>query len=190
MTEPRSTIVDEIRAGRLDAELAGLLWLLAVGRVPVHVVPASDGRLAGAVRDLATDAGLVTDGPGAAIEEVLRQPVPLRPATGAIVVADGDGRVVAAHLLRPPLRDGAGHVRPQPPGVLAAWVASEGRLEHFAWGVMPELAAEMGRKAGDLEAELDERAAFLAALAATGPGDADAIRAALMAWHRHAGDSH
>jgi hypothetical protein len=190
MAGRQTTIVDEIRAGRLDAELAGLLWLLAVQRVAVHVVPASGARLASAVRALAADPGLVTDGPGAAIEEVLRQPVPLRPATGAVVVTDGDGRVVAAHLLRPPLRDGAGHVRPQPPGVLAAWVPSEGRLEHFAWGVMPELAADMGRKAGDLETELDERAAFLRALAATGPGDAEAIRAALTAWHRHAGHDH
>jgi len=183
-------LADDIRAGRLDAELGGLLWLLAAARVPTHVVPAGASALAESVRDLAADPSLVTDGPGSAIEEVLRQPVPMRPATGAIVVTDGDGRVVAAHLLRPPLRDGAGHVRPQPPGVLAAWVPSEGRLEHFAWGVMPELAAEMGRKAGDLEAELDERATFLGALAATGPGDADAIRAALMAWHRHAGNDH
>ena len=183
------TIVDLIRGGRVDAELGALLWLLGSNRVSIHVVPAGGG-LAAAVRDVAADPGLVTDGPGASIEEVLRQPVPLRPATGAIVVTDSDGRVVAAHLLRPPLRDGAGHVRPQAPGVLAAWVESEGRLEHFAWGVMPELAAETGRKAGDLETELDERAAFLAALAATGPGDADAVRNALRSWHRHAGAAH
>jgi hypothetical protein len=187
MAEVRTTIVDQIRADRLDVELAALLWLFAAEGVPVHVVPASGASLAVAVRDLAADPGLVTDGPGVAIEEVLRQPVPLRPATGAIVVANGEGHVLAAHLLRPPLRDGAGHVRPQPPGVLAAWVASEGRLEHFAWGVMSELAAETGRRAGDLEAELAERATFLQALAATGPGDAEATRAALMAWHRHAG---
>ena len=187
MGETATTIVDQVRSGRLDAELAGLLWLLASQRVAVHVVPGSGEPLASALRDLASDPDLVTSGPGAAIEEVLRQPVPLRPATGAIVVADDGGRVVAAHLLRPPLRDGAGHVRPQAPGVLAAWVASENRLEHFAWGVMPELAAETGRKAGDLESELDERAAFLRALVATGPGDAEAIRTALATWHHHSG---
>ena len=63
-------------------------------------------------------------------------------------------------------------------------------LEHFAWGVMPELAAESGEKAGDLEAELAERSTFLRALADSGPGDAEATRSALLAWHRHAGAAH
>src|SRR5690349_9167139 len=170
-----ATIVDLIRSGRVDAELAALLWLLASNRFSVHMVPLG-GAVAAAVRDVAADPVQVTDGPGASIEEVLRHPVPLRPATGAIVVADGAGRATAAHRLRPPLRDGAGHGRPQPPAVLAAGVDSEGRLEHFAWGVMPELAAETDRKAGDLEAELDERATFLRALAESGPRDADTTR--------------
>jgi hypothetical protein len=52
---------------------------------------------------------------------------------------------------------------------------------------MPEIAAEFGERAGDLEAEAADRAAYLQALAATGPGDASAIRNALAAWHRHAG---
>ena len=55
---------------------------------------------------------------------------------------------------------------------------------------MPELAAEAGEKAGDLEAELAERATFLRALADSGPGDAEATRSALLAWHRHAGAAH
>ena len=185
-----TTIVDAIRDGRLDAELAALLWLLASRRVAVHVVPGTGADLAAAVRELAAAPDLVTDGPGASIEEVLRQPVPLRPPTGAIVVTGTDGRVAAAHLIRPPVRDGAGHVRPQGPAVLAARIEAEDRLEHFAWGVMPELAAEAGEKAGDLEAELAERATFLRALADSGPGDAEATRSALLAWHRHAGAAH
>jgi hypothetical protein len=185
VTDSSPTIVDLIRASRLDAELAGLLWFLADRRVPVHAVPL-DGDLAGAVRQLASDPSLVTDGPGTSIETVLRQPVPLRPATGAVVVSDETGRVIAAHLLRPPLRDGAGHVRPQAPGVLAARVEAEGRLEHFAWGVMPELATELGQRAGDIESDIADRAAFLGALAATGPGDPEAVRNALRSWHRHA----
>ena len=184
-----STIVDQLRGNTLDAELGALLWLLAVNRVPVHVVP--DGAaLAAAVRDLAADPATVTDGPGDSIEAVLRQPVPLRPATGAIVVLDNSGRVQAAHLLRPPLRDGAGHVRPQAPGVLAARIASEDRLEHFAWGVMPEIAADLGVRGGELEAEVADRASFLAALATAGPADPEATRGALRAWHRHDGRSH
>ena len=182
--------MDAIGDQRLDAELAALLWLLATRRVPIHVVPGGGEVRAAALRDLAPDPGLVTDGPGATIEEVLRQPVPLRPPTGAIVVEDAAGRVTSAHLLRPPVRDGAGHVRPQAPAVLAARVETDDRLEHFAWGVMPEIAATAGEKAGDLEAELDERATFLRALADTGPRDADAIRSALLAWHRHPGAAH
>ena len=108
-----TTIVDAIRDGRLDAELAALLWLLASRRVAIHVVPGGGADLAAAVRELAAAPDLVTDGPGASIEEVLRQPVPLRPPTGAIVVTGSDGRVAAAHLIRPPVRDGAGHVRPR-----------------------------------------------------------------------------
>ena len=122
--------------------------MLAGNRVPVHVVPATGAGLAAAVRELASDPGLVTDGPGSSIEEVMRQPVPLRPATGAVIVTDAGGRVLAAHLLRPPLRDGAGHVRPQAPGVLAARVEADDRLEHFAWGMLPEIAAELGAAGG------------------------------------------
>jgi hypothetical protein len=140
-----------------------------------------------AVRELAADSALVTDGPGSSIEEVLRQPVPLRPATGAIVILDANGRVAAAHLLRPPLRDGAGHVRPQGPAVLAARVEADDRLEDFSWGVMPEIAAGLDRKAGDVEADIGERATFLEGLAAAPAGDPEAVRNALRQWpgHRH-----
>jgi hypothetical protein len=185
VTVTSATIVDLIRGARIDAELAALLWFLAGNRVPVHVVPLR-GELAAAVRELSPDPALVTDGPGSSVEEVLRQPVPLRPATGAVVVTDDRGRVLAAHLLRPPLRDGAGHVRPQGPGVLAARVESEDRLEHFAWGVMPEIAVELGQRAGDIEADIDERATFLRGLATTDSDDAEAVRTALRSWHRHA----
>jgi hypothetical protein len=182
-----STIVDAVRDGCLDAELASLLWLLAVERVPIHVAGPDAQRaaqLSGTLRTTATEASLVTDGPGSAIEDVLRQPVPLRPATGAVVILDEDGRVTAAHLVRPPLRDGAGHVRPQGPGVLAVRLEAEDRLEHFAWGLVPEIAAELGRKGGDVEAEIAERAETLATLASSAPQDPDAIILALRAWTR------
>jgi hypothetical protein len=177
-----STIVDLLGERRIDAELAALLWLLAVDRIPVHVAAPGAAALAGAVRDLATEPAAVSEGPGASIEAVLRQPVPLRPATGAIVILDAEGRVTSAHLLRPPLRDGAGHVRPQGPAVLAARLEAEDRLEHFAWGVMPELAAELERKAGDVEADIDARARFLSGLAAASPTDPAAVALALRRW--------
>jgi hypothetical protein len=185
-----TTIVDMIRDGRIDAELAGLVWLLAASRVPVHVVPSAGADLAAAVRELAADPALVTDGPGASIEEVLRQPIPLRPATGAIVILGPDGRVGSGHLLRPPLRDGAGHVRPQGPGVLAARLEAEDRLEHFAWGVMPEIAASLGQRAGDVEADVGERARFLDGLAAASTDDPEAVRIALRQWPGRAQHAH
>ena len=180
------TILDLIRAGRFDAELAALVWLLVANRIPVHIATPTDdaAAVADAVRQLSADPALVTDGPGVRIEDVLRQPVPLRPASGAIVVLDDRGRVAAAHLLRPPVRDGAGHVRPRGPGVLAVRLEAEDRLEHFAWGVMPEVAEALDRKGGDLEAELDERAAWLKGMVKSGPGDAASVVQALRAWTR------
>jgi hypothetical protein len=182
------SIVDQIRGRQLDSDLAALLWLLAAERVPIHVV--SDAvqprlALADALRALVADSALVTDGPGSRIEDVLRQPVPLRPATGVVVVADDSGRTVAAHLHRPPLRDAAGHVQPQRPAVLAEWNAKERRWENFAWGVLPDLAAEMGGKAGDVEVQIADRAAFLQGLASIEPSDPVLVETALRDWPKH-----
>jgi hypothetical protein len=181
-----TSVVGAIRSGVLDAELAALLWLLVEGRVPVHVAaPAVDdaAALAGALGRLGADGGTVTSGPGAGIEDVLRQPVPIRPATGAVVIVAG-GRVVAVHLHRPPLRDGAGHVRSQAPAVLATRDEAAGRWEHFAWGVTPDLASATGRRAGDFEPEQDRRREFLAALAASDLVDDGRIAAALAGFDR------
>ena len=57
--EPRS-VVELIRAGTLDAELAAMLWLLIEGRVPV-VVAATEG---GAGKTTLLDALLVFLAPG------------------------------------------------------------------------------------------------------------------------------
>lgn len=181
---PQPSVVTLVRGAVLDPELGALLWLLAEGGVPVHVIaPDVDdaGRVAAALDALVARRGVVSSGTGSALEDVLRQPVPLRPASGAVVVI-GDGRVVAVHLHRPPLRDGAGHVRPQGPAVLATHDPAAGRWEHFAWGVTPDLAAATGRKAGDFEAEQARRADFLAALAASEATDDGRIVAALSAY--------
>ena len=92
-------------------------------------------------------------------------------------------RVVAAHYERPVGRDEHGHVQRLPPAVIAALDERTDRLEHFAWGVMPELAIRLGRKAGDLETDQAERAALLDQLVASGTTDVDAVRAAIRA-HR------
>lgn len=71
-------------------------------------------------------------------------------------------RVVAVHWIRPLLRDAHGHVQRLPPAVLATWEPREQGWEHFAWGVMPELASRLGRRTGDLERDAAERATRLA----------------------------
>ncbi len=76
-----------------------------------------------------------------------------------------DGLVASVHWVRPLARDTHGHVQRLGPAVLAARDPRTGRLEHFAWGVMPELAIRLGRKAGDLEADAQTRADEIAAAA-------------------------
>ncbi len=94
-------------------------------------------------------------------------------------VADDVRRVVAAHYVRPTSRDEHGHVQRLGPAVLATWEPKQERFEHFGWGVTPELALRVGRKAGDFELEVDRRRDFLAGLAEAGIDDVDAVRAAL-----------
>jgi hypothetical protein len=179
-----TTLVGAIRDGILDAELAGQLWLLAEGHVAIHVASSDIGDalpLAEALVPLAADGTVITTGVGATLEDVLRQPVPLRPPSGVVVIVD-ELRVVACHLQRPPLRDGAGHIRPQGPAVLATWERDSGAWEHFAWGVIPELAEAAGHRAGDYEIELDRRREFITALAASDVTDPSRLAAALAAY--------
>jgi hypothetical protein len=97
--------------------------------------------------------------------------------------ADGQTRrrVVAAHYARPVGRDEHGHVQRLPPAVIAARDESTDRLEHFAWGVMPELGIRLGRPSGDLERDQAERASLLRRLASDGVVDVDSVRAAIDA---------
>ncbi|HEX2755646.1 MAG TPA: hypothetical protein VHM48_09295 [Candidatus Limnocylindrales bacterium] len=88
-------------------------------------------------------------------------------------------RVVAAHYARPVGRDEHGHTQRLPPAVLAHRDPTTDRLDHFAWGVMPELAIRLGRKSGDLEREQAERSAILAGLADEGAIDLDTLRATI-----------
>jgi hypothetical protein len=99
-----------------------------------------------------------------------------READGTVV-----RRVVAAHYERPVGRDEHGHVQRLPPAVIAARDEGTDTLEHFAWGVMPELAIRFGRKAGDLEREQAERAELLNDFVRAGSLDVPAVRAAVAA---------
>ena len=64
--------------------------------------------------------------------------------------------------------------------MLAARDDDSNVLEHFAWGVMPELAIRIGRKAGDLELEQAERAELLRALVGAGTSGVEAVRRAIL----------
>jgi len=77
----------------------------------------------------------------------------------------GSSRVTSAHYLRPLARDAGGHVQRLGPAVLATWDSVRGEFEHFAWGILPELAARVGKRAGDLEREQAHRARHLAEFA-------------------------
>jgi hypothetical protein len=89
-------------------------------------------------------------------------------------------RVVAAHYARPVGRDEHGHLQRLPPAVLAARDDGTDTLEHFAWGVMPELAIRVGRKAGDLELDRADRTQLLQALVDAGTTEVEAVRRAIL----------
>jgi hypothetical protein len=88
-------------------------------------------------------------------------------------------RVVAAHYLRPVARDVHGHVQRLGPAVLATWDPASDTFEAFGWGVTPELAMRVGRRAGDFEIERDTRRAFLDDLVARGVTGVESVREAI-----------
>lgn len=108
---------------------------------------------------------------------VVLEPRMVRGAADADAAEDSPAgvRVTAAHYLRPTERDGAGHVQRRPPAVLAARADAEGPLEHYAWGILPELADRVDRSQADLEARQAGRAGLLSALAGAGVLEPDAI---------------
>ena len=97
-------------------------------------------------------------------------------------IDDGRRRVVAAHYVRPVVRDVHGHLQRLGPAVLATWDATTDTFEHFGWGVTPELAMRVGRRAGDFELEAAARRIFLDDLAAHGITDVASVRAALARY--------
>jgi hypothetical protein len=97
-------------------------------------------------------------------------------------VDGGRRRVVAAHYVRPIARDLHGHLQRLGPAVLATWDPATDSLEHFGWGVIPELAARVGRRPGDFEIEVDRRRDLLHRLATAGTIGLDEVRQALSAY--------
>jgi hypothetical protein len=87
---------------------------------------------------------------------------------GVVLVLGAAERVEIAHYLRPVARDPGGHVQRLPPAALAAWNMRTGRYDHFAWGILAELASRTGRRPLAFEREQARRAASISA-AAAGP---------------------
>ena len=99
-------------------------------------------------------------------------------------------RVTAAHYVRPLARDAHGHSQRLDPAVLATWDERLGRYEHFAWGVLPEIAARLGRRTGDLEADIHHRRDDLAGLAKAGITKLDEVRRLVAGYRIRYGDAH
>jgi hypothetical protein len=88
-------------------------------------------------------------------------------------------RVSSAHYVRPLARDEHGHLQRLGPAVLATWSETTDAFEHFAWGVITELADRVGRRPSDFEAELNNRKEYLAGLASAGVVEPAEVRAAI-----------
>ncbi len=99
-------------------------------------------------------------------------------------------RVTAAHYVRPLARDAHGHSQRLGPAILATWDERLGRYEHFAWGVLPEIAARLGRRTGDLEADIHHRRDDLAGLAKAGITKLDEVRRLVAGYKVRWGDGH
>jgi len=98
-------------------------------------------------------------------------------------------RVTAAHYVRPLARDAHGHAQRLDPAILGIWDERLGRYEHFAWGVLPEIAARLGRKGGDLEADIHHRRDDLAGLAKAGVTNLEEVRRLVAGYRvRYGGD--
>jgi hypothetical protein len=99
-------------------------------------------------------------------------------------------RVIVAHYVRPLARDAHGHSQRLDPAVLASWDARLGKYEHFAWGVLPEIAARLQRRTGDLEADLHHRRDDLAGLAKAGVTSLDEVRRLVAGYRVGWGSGH
>lgn len=97
-------------------------------------------------------------------------------------VDSGRRRVVAAHYVRPTVRDAHGHTQRLGPAILATWDPSRDRFEDFGWGITPELAFRVGKRSGDFELEVERRREFLEGLAAAGITGVDDVRSALRRY--------
>lgn len=135
--------------------------------------PAAD-RARLLVRALSRGYGMLATMPGSGLDEALERLHAPDVATVederswlgvVLVMAPPDTqrgpRVAVAHYLRPVALDTHGHVQRRPPAVLATWNEAGDRWDHFAWGVLPDLAGRVGMTPREFEGEQARRAAAL-----------------------------
>jgi hypothetical protein len=106
----------------------------------------------------------------------------VRPQTADGAEPNPQRRVVAAHYVRPIVRDQHGHLQRMPPAVLAVHEPRTDQLEHFAWGIIPELAHRVGSKPGDFELEQERRSEYLTGLQQAGIVDVATVRTAIAGY--------
>ncbi len=247
--EPPS-LVELVRRGTVDAELAALVWVLVEARIPLVVaaptalvaVGAAGEILRGIVASLRPDLGLAGvdasdlatplgvrsareiihgERPGGVARaeslQALRDDLGAEPPAGLtddelsflgcvlVLGEDAPGpieaadpamaperaiRVTAAHYVRPLHRDERGHAQLLGPAVLAIWDSGHQTFEHFAWGVLPEIAARLGRRTGDLEADLHHRRDDVGGLAAAGVTSLDEVGRLIAGYRVGYGHAH
>ena len=108
---------------------------------------------------------------------------------GVVVIIRAFGRppirrVVAAHYLRPLERDGQGHLQRRPPAVLATWDHETDTLDHFSWGLGPELAPRIGMTQADFEEAQTARARHLTDLVTAGIFDPEQVRSSVEGFRK------
>lgn len=199
----QSTITRLVAQRVLDSELAALLWLLlgaGIGLVVSGRPGSGREALAGALeqlvgQDATTNGGgrvawlLEAESLEAVFDHLASPQIGLQAdqlrLLGLVVVlrdvASRGSRVVAAHYVRPPERDAGGHVQRRPPAVLAAFDEREDGFDHFAWGVLPELAERSGLSNVDFDRRLAARRELIDRLVGTGALSAAELRAAVSA---------
>ncbi|MEX2548482.1 MAG: hypothetical protein WD830_11965 [Chloroflexota bacterium] len=189
-----------IAEGVLDGELAGLLWSLLEGGVPLVVATRHGEAAATEVRSafaaLVGSGHATADGalPGGTVhadslEDLMRfsgaehlDDVPDEARDLGVVLVLGRAtpgeplRLVRAHYVRPIERDAAGHIQRRPPALLSAWDEQAARLDHFFWAITDELATRVGSDAHDFDVAHRRRVRLLNDLAAARVFEADEIR--------------
>jgi len=167
------------QAGELGWQSTGLAEPGKPGAVMVAELEPGDAGTWGeaahlAIRALTAGYSLVATAGGSTLEDVLgRLSMPPVSAVddeltrlGVVLLLDDGPRLRIAHYLRPAARDPGGHVQRPSPAALAAWNGKTDRYDHFAWGVVAELAGRIGQRPIALEREQARRSSVVASAAA------------------------